>query len=61
MLRGDANMDLYSMRGDCLFQNPANHVVVVRFSDLGAVEGAGDEFFVRAEVVDESVGKRVVP
>jgi hypothetical protein len=36
-----------------LFKDAGNDVVVVRLGDLGAVEGAGDEDLVGAEVVDE--------
>jgi hypothetical protein len=36
-----------------LFNDAGYYVVVVGFGDFGAVEGAGDEGFVGAEVVDE--------
>ncbi len=38
-----------------LLDDAGDYVVVVGLGDLGAVEGAGDEFFVRAEVVDEDL------
>ena len=38
-----------------LFDDASDDVVVVGLGDLGAVEGAGDELFVGAEVVDEDL------
>ncbi len=38
-----------------LLDDAGDYVVVVGLGDLGAVEGSGDEFFVRAEVVDEDL------
>src|SRR5271156_5703696 len=38
-----------------LFEDAGDHVVVVGLGDFGAVEGAGDEGFVGAEVVDEDL------
>ena len=38
-----------------LLKNSCDYVVVVGFGDLGAVEGAGDEGFVGAEVVEEDL------
>jgi len=38
-----------------LFKDSGNYVVVVGFCDFGAVEGAGDQRFVGAEVVDEDL------
>jgi hypothetical protein len=36
-----------------LFEDAGDYVVVVGVGDFGSVEGAGDEGFVGAEVVDE--------
>jgi hypothetical protein len=36
-----------------LLEDAGDYVVVVGISDFGAVEGAWDQGFVRAEVVDE--------
>lgn len=38
-----------------LFEDAGYYVVIVRLRNLGAVEGAGNESFVRAEVVDEDL------
>ena len=44
------------LRGhDELLDDSRDDVVVVRLGDFGAVEGAGDELFVGAEVVDENL------
>ena len=40
---------------DASFEDAGDDVVVVGFGDFGAVEGAGDEGFVGAEVVDEDL------
>lgn len=37
-----------------LFDDPGYYVVVVALGDFAAVEGAGDQVFVGAEVVDEN-------
>ncbi len=38
-----------------LFEDAGDDVVVVGLGDLGAIEGAGNEGFVGAEVVDEDL------
>lgn len=41
--------------GMTLFQDACDYVVVVGFGDFGSVEGAGDQLFVGAKVVDEDL------